>query len=1137
MPDRFWRGGTATWDATAGSKWAATVAGPTGAAVPTAADDVYFDATSGSVTVTTSGTTTCVARSVNFADSAAGPVPVGFVFNHAASTTVVIGTTTANAAAKALTLHANVTYTLGSTTTSAYSFVSTSATQQTVESAGKTLANITFGSASVSGSYSLTSSTNTFTSSGTIAQSSGTLSFGVANLSAAILSWSGSPTKTFTPGSTAISLSSTSAGLNYQSNSGLVTVSANTAVITLTGATTPIGGNANWNGASIVMNYAGASITFTNPGTWANFTRTGTAVTTDALSISGSLTVTGTLTLAGNSATNRLLVQSGTVGTAATISAATVSCSNVDFMDITAAGAGNWDLSAITGGSGDCQGNSGITFTVAAGTSNGGNGVKRYAVASGSWTSTSMWSTTSGGSPGASVPLPQDDVYFNADSAAGTYTTVAGTRICRNLDMTGFTRTFNRSGAHTVYGSYTLSASATYTTGSAPTVTFRGRGNNTITTAGKPWATSNVNPMIIEAPGGTYTLADDFSGSGTLQHLAGTLNTAGFNVTCDLAFISSGTQTRTLNVTNSTITAKTTTPFSFTSTGMTFVGTNAVFVIGSASTSTRTFAGGGLTFDTLRYAVAKSPGQLTISGNNTFTNLNIGPGRTLANTANATQTVNGELPSGSPFGFQRLSGVSGSYISAPSTNVPVGDMDIRIRVNKPSWLSDGTFVARYGAAGQRSFIWSIENSRMYFYGSVDGTTTTIALPFFTSPFVDGTTYWLRMTRTKSTGIQSYSWAPDSTSMPTSWTPLVDSGAVRAGNDLFTTASLLEIGSNSVGTAGLLAGDLYRVQIRNNILDDGTGIVFDADFTTKPFGDDSFTESSSNASTVTITGAAATVGDGRIAYTSTTGGTVASFDRTVGAPFEVSYATLKDIRSTRPYGLYATNSVDLGNNPNVGFGAKPNLPYLNQRGFAATATSPASITATLPQAAAAGSLLVAEAAAANLGTPTFTAGWTAATPSNNGTTTQARVFYKVATGGETSFTLTPGASSGNTNLSIREIAGWSGIPAFEVADRNTTAGSTTSLSTTATTGPINTPPGYAVVLFSYNSTSGVTVSWTNDYQEDYANTSMTTVWASAAKPLSAAAAQSTTRTWTSGRSSASNLLVFQDVVSGAFLAFM
>jgi len=52
MANRFWVGGTGTWDATVGTKWSATSGGTGGASIPTAADDVYFDANSGGGTVT-----------------------------------------------------------------------------------------------------------------------------------------------------------------------------------------------------------------------------------------------------------------------------------------------------------------------------------------------------------------------------------------------------------------------------------------------------------------------------------------------------------------------------------------------------------------------------------------------------------------------------------------------------------------------------------------------------------------------------------------------------------------------------------------------------------------------------------------------------------------------------------------------------------------------------------------------------------------------------------------------------------------------------------------------------------------------------------------------------------------------------
>jgi hypothetical protein len=56
MASRYWVGGTATWDGTAGAKWSLTSGGTGNQAVPVSGDDVFFDANSGAVTVNTDAT-------------------------------------------------------------------------------------------------------------------------------------------------------------------------------------------------------------------------------------------------------------------------------------------------------------------------------------------------------------------------------------------------------------------------------------------------------------------------------------------------------------------------------------------------------------------------------------------------------------------------------------------------------------------------------------------------------------------------------------------------------------------------------------------------------------------------------------------------------------------------------------------------------------------------------------------------------------------------------------------------------------------------------------------------------------------------------------------------------------------------
>lgn len=71
MANRYWVGGTATWtsvalDPAAASRWSATSGGAGGAGVPTNADDVFFDANSGAVTVTTGAFNTSTGKTLNF---------------------------------------------------------------------------------------------------------------------------------------------------------------------------------------------------------------------------------------------------------------------------------------------------------------------------------------------------------------------------------------------------------------------------------------------------------------------------------------------------------------------------------------------------------------------------------------------------------------------------------------------------------------------------------------------------------------------------------------------------------------------------------------------------------------------------------------------------------------------------------------------------------------------------------------------------------------------------------------------------------------------------------------------------------------------------------------------------------------
>lgn len=60
MANRFWVGGSGTWDNTSTAHWSATSGGAAGASAPTSSDNVFFDANSGTGTVTAAFGNACL---------------------------------------------------------------------------------------------------------------------------------------------------------------------------------------------------------------------------------------------------------------------------------------------------------------------------------------------------------------------------------------------------------------------------------------------------------------------------------------------------------------------------------------------------------------------------------------------------------------------------------------------------------------------------------------------------------------------------------------------------------------------------------------------------------------------------------------------------------------------------------------------------------------------------------------------------------------------------------------------------------------------------------------------------------------------------------------------------------------------
>lgn len=400
--------------------------------------------------------------------------------------------------------------------------------------------------------------------------------------------------------------------------------------LTTTGDFTRTNGTFTANGQTVVMSGAGTR-TLTGATTFFNLTRNGTAVKTDLWVIASAITITNILTIAGSSATNRLLVRSSTLGTSVTITntGATMTWSNADFRDI--ALSDSFNASAITGLSGDCGGNTNITFTNSATQTFSGT-------TSDSW-STNAWS--------GHVPLPQDDVVINNAFSASQTITVDMPRLGRSIDFTGTTGNATidyNSLAHTIYGSLTYNGSGSTANTSSSTLTFEGRNNFTFMRASKSFSGDfNINMV-----GGKLTIQDFFvlGGTGDFTLNNGEFDAATFNVSLGGLFVSNNSNTRVLTMGTGTWTlsreaAVTVWTINATATITVTPGTSTIAITGTGA-NIKTFAGGSKTYANISIT-GGGTGAVRFTGSNTFSNLPqiAGGTKTVQFTAATTTTFTG----------------------------------------------------------------------------------------------------------------------------------------------------------------------------------------------------------------------------------------------------------------------------------------------------------------------------------------------------------------------------------------------------------------------------------------------------------------------------------------------------------------
>jgi len=336
---------------------------------------------------------------------------------------------------------------------------------------------------------------------------------------------SGTSNKSLVCGDSIISMTGPN-GFSY-TNSGVLTFDCGTSSIRLNYAeggaigprsTAPLSGLVFY---EVQLNNSGAT-TVMGANTFTNLIVNGRAALTAAVIFPSGKTQTITnLSLTGNSVTYRLFVKSDGKGSVATLDVTNwTSVSKVDIRDINSVG--SIDLSGVSGGSGDCGGNTNITFTTA-------DIWYFHEAASGvnQWSTIAKWftATNGGGSTATYPPLPQDTARFDENSFdSGSKVVLQNMPRIGSVDWTGVTNTpeWTTNYAASCFGSIKLIADMILTASTEPYV-LEGRGDNTIDCAGQTWAKS----IRLECAEGSLTLKSNFlmSSSRSLYIATGTFST------------------------------------------------------------------------------------------------------------------------------------------------------------------------------------------------------------------------------------------------------------------------------------------------------------------------------------------------------------------------------------------------------------------------------------------------------------------------------------------------------------------------------------------------------------------------------------------------------------------------------------
>jgi len=655
---RYWVGGTGNWNDT--NKWSTSSGGAGGADLPRSHDDVVFDSNSNATAYTATvnaitGGNRCKALTI------AGP---------ASGNLTLAGST-------ALLIHDDITLpATGLTRTyTGQIILSGSTTGKTITTNGVGLAGAGMLVWGEGAEWALADALNYGSSQFTV--TIGSFNTAGYTLTCAAVNSTSNDTRTISFGASTIACSSSPVNLGVTENAR--------ANLTFNAGTSQL------NCAAVFATFTGNNQTFYN----VSFTSTGinTATINGAntfndlsfagrtsaglanVSLAADQTINGTLTLsAGTNATMRTFVRSDTIGSTRTLTCnAVASLTDIDFRDITIAGA------AVSGGNltgtrlGDGKGNTGITFDA-------GKTVYWVSPGGNNWSGTG-WATSSGGAANVdNFPLAQDTAIFEASGLnSGTSITLDASYNIGTIDMSDrTTNTMVLSGGTTtpnIYGNWINGTGVTLS--GTGTLLFVGRGSQTITSAGAAF----TQGFTIDTPSGSVTLQDAFetnrSVASAITLRYGTFDANGYNVTISGntggVNLDDTTTTRTVAVGSGTWTIAGTGNWDANPpTNLTVTGTGTIKF---TSASSKSFAGGDFDYSGITIDQAGS-GQLTIAGNNTFANITNSYSATGATTINFgtwTQRVSDFTATGTSGNVLTIQGTSAT---SPCTLIHIGTGDI-----------------------------------------------------------------------------------------------------------------------------------------------------------------------------------------------------------------------------------------------------------------------------------------------------------------------------------------------------------------------------------------------------------------------------------------------------------------------------